>query len=483
MTKDITKKNRNVSYYINCAIGLFFLFGFRFIPAPAPMNQVGMQVAGVFIGLIFMWSAIELIWPSILGIIAFGMTDYIDMGGAISAGLGSQILWQLMMIMMLAEIIKRSGVGEFIARWLITRKVLNGRPALFTFVLLWGFYIITPMIDCFTTVYLAWAIIYSLADILGYSRQDKYIKLLLMAAHLAAITGGGILPFQGWKLALCEAFGNTTGDPINYGVYIAISLTVGTLLMLLVTLSIRYVLKADMSPLKAFDVAQLQGEELKLNGRQKSYIASFVIIVLFVICSTMLPKHWPIVNLLNFVTASGIFGIVIAVLCMIKPKGKALMEFADIAEKGMNWNIIFVCSAAIPVASALTSETTGVRELLGNLLNPVFSGLNVFAFISIVIIAVLILTNIGSNIGVAMMLIPVVVPFVNQIGIAPAIIGIAIIFVANMGFILPGSSAMAPLLYSNEDIEVGAIYRYGLFYCLLFVIIAIPVFYAFSFII
>lgn len=482
MTTNLTtNKNQDISYYIKCAIGLFFMFGFRFIEAPGPMTQVGMQVAGIFVGLIFMWSAIGLIWPSILGIIAFGMTDYIDMGGAISAGLGSEIMWQLMMIMMLAEVIKRSGVGEFIARWIITRKSLNGRPVLFTFMLLWGFYIITPMIDCFASVYLSWTIIYSIADLLGYSRNDKYIKMLLMGAHLGAITGGGVLPFQGWMLALCDTFGATSGTPINYGVFIVTSLTIGTLLMLMVTLSIRYVLNADLSRVKSFDVAQLKGDELKLDGRQKSYIAAFVCIITFVMSSTMLPQHWAYVEFLNFVTASGIFAIVIAVLCILKPKGKVLMDFADIAQKGMNWNIIFVCSAAIPVARALTSDDTGVKELLSILLSPIFAGRSAFAFICITILSVLIMTNIGSNIGVALLTIPVVVPFVDQIGIPPAIVGMAIIYVANMGFILPGSSAMAPLLYSNENIEVKDIYRYGLVYCLLFLIIAIPVFYCLNF--
>ena len=56
----------------------------------------------------------------------------------------------------------------------------------------------------------------------------------------------------------------------------------------------------------------------------------------------------------------------------------------------------------------------------------------------------------------------------------------AIIFIANLGFVLPGSSAMAPFLYSNDWVQVRDIYKYGVFYCLLFVLEAVPILYLFS---
>jgi len=477
------KKKSQLAYFINSCIGLFFMFGFRYLPAPPPVNEVGMQVAGVFIGLIYMWSSVELIWPSIVGIIAFGLTDYTTVGGAIQAGLGSEIMWQLVMIMMLAQVLKVSGVGEFIARWLITRKALSGKPLLFSFVMLWGFFIITPMIDCFATVYLGWTIIYSIADLTGYKHNDRYIKFLLLGVHLAAIMGGGILPFQGWMLALSEVFRETTGTKINYGIFILVTIIIGTVILLLVTLSYK-LLKIDMSKLNNIDVDKLKDPALlKMTGRQKSYIVAFCCIITFVISTTMLPEQWAYVRGLNVITTSGIFAFVMAALCSIRPKGVPLVDFASIGEKGFNFNIVFVCAAAIPVASALTSAQTGVRELLFNLLSPLLADRGPFTFIFLICFLMLFLTSIGSNIGTCMLMIPVVVPFVDTVGINPAIAGMALLFIANMGFLLPGSSAMAPLLYSSPNIQVRDIYRIGLLECLIFLIVVIPVYYLLSFII
>lgn len=477
-------KKGDLSYYICSLIGIFFLFGFGKIPAVEPMTQVGMQIAGIFIGLIFMWSTVDLIWPSILGIIAFGMSDYITMSEAIAAGLGSQIVWMLIMLMILSEAIRVSGVGEYIARWIITRKVLNGRPLLFTFVYLWGFFICTILLGTIAEIFLSWAIFYSIAEIVGFKKGEKYSTAMIIACLVAGITGGGMVPFQGWMLALCDAYGTASGTPINYAVYMLVAFIIGTLMMLLIALAIKYVFKCDMSKLRDFDVTQLKSEGIgKMTIPQKCYLFSFGIIIAYVFATTLLPAELPIIQGLLRVTQAGVFALIIVAQCFIKYKGEPIMNFIQLAKEGINWNVILICSSAIPVASALTSDATGVKVLMSNLLAPVFNGMGPLAFIVVIVIATVFLTNIGSNIGVAMMLIPITLPFVDGLGISPAIVGIAIIFLANMGFVLPGSSGMSPFLYSNDWIGVKDIYKYGVVYCIICIIVSIPVLYLFSFVI
>lgn len=471
----------DAKYYINSLIGLFFLLGFGHIPAIEPLTQVGMQIAGIFIGLIYLWSTVDLIWPSILGILAFGLSDYCTMTEAIAAGLGSQVVWMLIMLMMISEAIRVSGVGEIIARWIITRKILNGRPLLFTFIYLWGFFICTVLLQQIAAIFLSWAIFYSIADLVGYKKGDRYSTMMIIGSLLASVVGGGIIPFQGWMLALCQTYGEASGTPINYIQYMLVAVVLGSVLMLLVALSIKYVFRCDLEKLKNFDVSSLSSTgSLKMNYRQLAYLGAFVIIIAYMLLTTLLPAEWPVTQRMNRFSRAGIFGILVVLLCLIRINGEPLLDFKKTAEKGINWNVILICSSAIPIASALTSDVTGVKVLFTNLLSPVFSGMGVLPFLTIVVVATVVLTNIGSNIGVAMMLIPIILPFVDRLGISPAIPGMAIIFIANLGFVLPGSSAMAPFLYSNEWVQVRDIYKYGAYYCLLFVLEAVPVLYLFS---
>lgn len=70
-------------YYRHTFIGLLLMFGFRFLPPLAPLTETGMQVVGIFLGVIYLWSTVETIWPSILGIIALGTTNYCGIDGAV----------------------------------------------------------------------------------------------------------------------------------------------------------------------------------------------------------------------------------------------------------------------------------------------------------------------------------------------------------------------------------------------------------------
>lgn len=478
------KKKVDTKYVICSAIGLFLLFGFGYIPAIEPLSQVGMQILGIFVGLIFMWSTVDLIWPSILGIVAFGMSDYCSLPEAIASGLGNQVIWMLIMLLILAEAIRVSGVGEIIARFIVTRKFLSGRPLLFTFVYLWGFFVSTMLLGSTAAIFLSWTIFYSIAELAGYKKGDRYCTAMIIGCILITVVGGGMLPFQGWMPALCEAYRQSSGVPINYAHFMIIGFCIGTLLSLALALSIKYVFRCDLTPLKSFDVSSIKTEGIgKMNRRQKCYLGGFLAVVLYVLITTLLPTSWPIVGWLNSITQPGFFGVVVAVLALVRDENGPILPFRELASTGIYWNIIFVCSAAIPIASALTSSETGVLVLFSNLLSPVFSGMPLLPFLSIVVIAVVILTNIGSNIGVAMMIIPIIMPFVSELEVNPSIFGIAIIFLANLGFVLPGSSANAPFLYSNDWVDVKDIYKYGAYYCLLTIIVSIPVLYIASFIV
>ena len=45
-------KKTDYLYYLHCLVGLFFMYGFRFLPAHEPLTELGMQVVGIFVGVI-----------------------------------------------------------------------------------------------------------------------------------------------------------------------------------------------------------------------------------------------------------------------------------------------------------------------------------------------------------------------------------------------------------------------------------------------
>ena len=471
-------------YYLKSLIGLTFMFGFRYLPPIGPLTSLGMQVTGIFIGLIYLCCVVDIIWPSMIGLIALGMTDYCTVTEAISSGFGSELVWMMLIILVLAEAISQSGLGEILARWFITRKALQKRPMLFTFVYMVVFGVCALLISSNASVILAWAIFYNIADMAGYKKGEKYSTMMIIGCFLSCIIYEGLFAFQSWWLVLAQTFKDMTGCSINYVTYFIIGFLIETVVNLLWLLSMKFIFKCDFEKLNSIDTAKLEGEgEMKLNFQHKTLLFCFGLIVSYVLATVLLPADWAIVDLLNRITQAGWFALVLVVAMVIHYKNKPVLEFSKVASTGLSWNILLMCAAIIPVARALTSNGTGVTELLSSILSPLFSGMSPVVFLAAILIMQMFLTNVGSNMATGVVLMTVILPFVGNYYFSPSLVGMMIIFVATMGFILPGSSGMAPYLYSNKWIEVKDIYKYGLFYCLIFFISAFPIYLIASFII
>ena len=477
-------KNKDMSYYVKSAIGLVLMFGFGMLPPIEPLTQLGMQIVGIFVGLIYLLCTVDIIWPSMLGLIALGMTEYTTVDGAISSGFGSELVWMMLIILILAEAINQSGLGKVIARWLITRKFLNKKPMLFTFVYITGLGLCSLLVSSTAAVIMGWVIFYDIADMVGYKKGEKYSTMMIFGTFLSCIMYEGLFAFWSWWLVLAETFREMTGYGINYVTYFIIGFVIETLINILFVLSMKYLFKCDFEKLNEVDIERLKGEgELKLTFLHKFFLMCFALIVAYVFVTILFPAEWPIIALLNKITQSGWFTIVLCLAMILRWNNKSALEFSEVAASGLSWNILMMCAAIIPVARALTADGTGVKDMLNGILSPIFSGMHPVVFIITLVIMMMVLTNIGSNMATGVVLMTVIIPFVGDYYFSPSLVGMIIIFVATMGFILPGSSGMAPYLYGNDWIEVKDIYKYGLFYCLLFLICSVPVYLAASFIV
>ena len=68
------KKKKMDMYYIHVAIGLAIMAIFWMLPPMAPITPMGMKCVGAFLGMVYLWSAIEALWPSLLGLFMLGIS-------------------------------------------------------------------------------------------------------------------------------------------------------------------------------------------------------------------------------------------------------------------------------------------------------------------------------------------------------------------------------------------------------------------------
>ena len=71
MAAAMQEKKTNIIHYL---VVLVFCFLFRFIPPFAALTPYGMGILGAFLGAIYGWICIDMIFPSFMALVGIGLT-------------------------------------------------------------------------------------------------------------------------------------------------------------------------------------------------------------------------------------------------------------------------------------------------------------------------------------------------------------------------------------------------------------------------
>lgn len=173
----------------------------------------------------------------------------------------------------------------------------------------------------------------------------------------------------------------------------------------------------------------------------------------------------------------GIFTLGVVLLCVLRQQdGSPVLDFATVMVHSNIWGPLFLVAAAIPLASALVSDATGFMTLVTNRLGPVFAGLPPFAIILSVVLLSLLLTNVASNTGIGLMMVPLSIPIAMQAGIHLTVAATMVIYSVSLGFVFPGASALSAIMYGSSDLTPKQIIRHISFLCGVYLLLAMIVY-------
>ena len=68
MSETASLNKTPMSYWIHSAVYLFLTFGMGYIPTES-ISSLGMSIVGIFIGMLYGWTFIGFIWPSMMSIL------------------------------------------------------------------------------------------------------------------------------------------------------------------------------------------------------------------------------------------------------------------------------------------------------------------------------------------------------------------------------------------------------------------------------
>lgn len=73
------KKKRSL-YPLHLVIGFGLMALFWIMPPIDPITPLGMRCAGAFLGMVYLWSACDTLWPSLVGLFMLAISGYDEAG-------------------------------------------------------------------------------------------------------------------------------------------------------------------------------------------------------------------------------------------------------------------------------------------------------------------------------------------------------------------------------------------------------------------
>lgn len=230
-------KKTGITYWIHIAIFFILTFGIGMLPPFAQITEYGMDILGIFVGLIYAWTFIGFLWPSLIGLAVMGLTAYAaDINTAIASGFGYSLVWQVFFMMLFAEIMNVLGITEYLGFWLISRNFCVGRPWVFAFLIFTAAWILGGLTSPYAAAFMLWSVLYKIFEKIGMEKQSGYVTYMIAGIMFLAAMACMVFPFEPYPSVIVALCGFTPADLpfipwLIVGIVTAVALSVAYLLV------------------------------------------------------------------------------------------------------------------------------------------------------------------------------------------------------------------------------------------------------------
>lgn len=466
------KKQTYTAYIVKLLVGLFFIFVFgRVCPPWSGITQTGIQAIGIFFGLIFLLSNSEfgLILPSLLGFLAVLLTDAYTPSSLMAATFGNSTVVQIIFAYVLCQTIISTGAGEFISKWLLTRKVLRGKPYLFCFVFFFAAWVMGAFAKIGGIVFVL-ALLDSLIDNLGYEKEGSFNRWMSLGSFVSACIGMALIPFQGLPLVIFGAILSAmaqSGIVLNYAVYMLSIIAFSMAFIVLFALTMK-ACRVDADKLRAFDVSRISGEQggkLRMTRKQVLACLMFLFAIAYSVVMAFLPADSPLGQALSTFDQCTWFILALAIFFLLREDGKPLLNEEQTFRSSISWGIVLAVCIFNVIGGMLANPELGVRGWLNALMEPIFTGLPFPVFMLLICFVSTICTNVFANAAVGLIVGTLTMPFAitygGAIGINVTVYGAAVTMSAMFSFMTMASAGYVPLFLTRPCIQKNQKFLWG----------------------
>lgn len=445
-------KKVNIIHYIIC---FAFCFLFRFLPPFMGLTETGMGVMGTFIGAVYGWILIGMLWPSMCALVGVGLT--IGMQNMMNACFANEAIVGLIMCMIVVGCAIKNGALSWVAMKLLTSPALAGKAwTIITVILLLAWLVgsFNPMI--MMVIFVSFMI--SMFEQCGVKKDDKLVIFMFLAVSYQIMRGQILFPFMSTGLTYMMAYNSMFPNvPLDMGKYMIMMFTMGIIMLVVLLVLMKFVFRVDVSPLANYKPATT------IPDATKGQKLSLVLFVLFF--STMITLVFAPEPIGSFLKMFGLVGVGMTlgllVPLMKDENGKPLGDPNELLRM-VDWGMTLMVGYIMVLSTQMMMPQHGITTFMAALISP-FMGLPPMVFIVVVMIFCLVLTNVANNMLTAVLCMPFLVNFGVMAGINPVGMVCLMFIISEFALVTPAASPVTGIAFSYTDwVSSGKMIKYGI---------------------
>lgn len=452
---EATVKKQTAGYWLHTLVYFLFTFCFGFVPFEG-IPPLGMAVLGVFIGMIYGWTFIGFIWPSMMSIFALGLCGYFKTPQAAFANaFSNNLVIFMLLVLVFTAYCEKSGINRKISAWFLSRRCLAGRPWTFTFMVLLGSFVVSFLVDGNAVVFLVWNLLYSVFEETGYEQGEPYPAFLCAGVAITAVLSYACKPWCNVCILAISALESASGGAhtINYLTFMAVTIPLCVLFLLAYFLVMKYIFRPDVSKLRSLSQEYLEKmrRDLVLNTREKIAAAALLVFMALLLIPNIFMGHAGFLGVfgrLNFLSA---VAVVLIALCVMRLEGRPILNFQTCAADGIHWNVFWITAAAIPVSAALSSDVAGITSWLAGAMESSLTGMNTVMLLIVFAIILNVATQFTHNVSLVVIAVPIGYQMCGLLGLNPVAMTVLIIVSAACAYATPAASTCSAILFANVE--------------------------------
>ena len=460
-------------------LGLLCMFLGKVLPPAGGLTPAGMQVLGIFAGVLIMWLTIAIHWPSLLGIAMLATVPGLSLNKLLAVSVGNStfsfLLFTFMCTYALSKtpFVKRCAIGFICSR--IARK--GSWWFLISYcasVLIIGMFM-SPVV--LFVIYLP--ILDAICEELQLRNEDSLTNSLVLGQLIFAEMSSGMTAIAHVCPIMALGFHSAaTGKSIAYGDYMLFAVPVGLICFAALMLIFRFVLKPDMSKVANLDFDALEKTIPPMEKYEKMVLSICVAVVIMWIVPGFLKSSFP--GIYQFFKNQGtafppLVGA--SLLCLLTLEGKPLLDFKEAVSKGVDWGSIIMAAGTLALGAAMTNKTVGITAWISQTIAPLLQSASAATMVLFIIAWASIQTNVSSNMVTVTVVTAIAIPLCNATNgaINTAVVCALIGMIASYAYATPPAHPAVALAIGSEKTTTGQVLKLGITMMIIAVLVTVAV--------